>query len=268
MTSIFLSYARDDDEAFARRLYEDLLARDFEVWFDRESMPSRQLTFLKEIADAIAAHDRFLLVIGPNAVTSDYVIQEWRKALELDKCINPIIRLDKQWEDGRTTCGYDLLPVEIRTVHAEDFRDDTHYVEHLNNLVRQLSEPLPSLGKLFDVPTLPKHYIAQRERLCQLKETLLIDLQSPVIINGLAARLGVKGMAGIGKSILASALVREPGNTVTASSLQWTLDGASFGSGETFSATVPVPATGEFTEQFTYKVRLIRRWSIDLLRRL
>ena len=209
MTSIFLSYARGDDEAFARRLYEDL-ARHFEVWFDRESMPSRQLTFFKEIADAIAAHDRFLLVIGPNAVTSDYVIQEWHKALELDKCINPIIRLDKEWEDGRTTCGHDLLPIEIRTVHAEDFRDDTHYVEHLNNLVRQLSEPLPALGKLFDVPTLPKHYIAQRDRLCQLKETLLIDLQSPMIITGVAARLGIKGMAGVGKSILASALIREP----------------------------------------------------------
>jgi hypothetical protein len=207
MTSIFLSYARNDDEAFARRLYKNLAARGFEVWFDRESMPSRQLTFYKEIADAIAAHDRFLLVIGPNAVTSDYVIHEWRKALELDKCITPIIRLDKQCDDGRMTCGYDLLPVEIGTVHAEDFRDDSHYEEHLNNLVRQLSEPLPALGKLFDVPSLPQHYIAQHERLRQLKETLLIDHQSPVIPT---AKLGVKGMAGIGKSILASALAREP----------------------------------------------------------
>ena len=210
MTSIFLSYSRDDDEAFARRLYDDLVARGFEVWFDRESMPSRQLTFFKEIADAIAAHDRFLLVIGPNAVTSDYVIQEWRKALELDKCINPIIRLDKQGDDGRTTCGYDLLPEEIRTLHAEDFRDYSHYNAHLDSLIRQLSEPLPPLGKLFDVPTLPKHYIAQRDRLDQLKAMLLKDLQNPVDMTGIAARVGVEGMPGVGKSVLASALVREP----------------------------------------------------------
>jgi NB-ARC domain-containing protein/TIR domain-containing protein/apoptotic protease-activating factor 1-like protein len=207
MTSIFLSYARDDDEVFARRLYKDLVVRGFEVWFDRESMPSRQLTFHKEITDAIADHDRFLLVIGPTAVTSGYVIQEWRKALELDKCITPIIRLDKQGDDGNTISGYDLLPVEIRNVHAEDFRNDFHYEEHFNNLVRQLSEPLPLLGKLFDVPTLPQHYIPLREQLCQLKETLLRDLQGPVLA---AAKLGVKGMAGIGKSILANALVREP----------------------------------------------------------
>lgn len=50
---VFLSYARDDDEAFVRRLYEDLIAHGFDVWFDRESMPSRQLTFHQEIAEAI-----------------------------------------------------------------------------------------------------------------------------------------------------------------------------------------------------------------------
>jgi hypothetical protein len=60
MISIFLSYARGDDEPFVRRLYVDLTAHNFDVWFDRMSMPSRQLTFLQEIRDAIAARDRLL----------------------------------------------------------------------------------------------------------------------------------------------------------------------------------------------------------------
>lgn len=76
MTTIFLSYARGDDEPFVRRLYEDLTAHGFDVWFDRVSMPSRQLTFFQEIRDAIAARDRLLLVIGPEATTSEYVTQE------------------------------------------------------------------------------------------------------------------------------------------------------------------------------------------------
>lgn len=102
---VFLSYARDDDEAFVRRLYNDLTAEGFDVWFDRVSMPSRQLTFFQEIRDAIAARDRLLLVIGPRARTSDYVIQEWKNALEMGKCVNPIVRLDGQQDDGRAVDG-------------------------------------------------------------------------------------------------------------------------------------------------------------------
>ena len=52
--SIFLSYARDDDESFVKQLYEDLTKRGFQVWWDRVSMPSRALTFLQEIRDAVA----------------------------------------------------------------------------------------------------------------------------------------------------------------------------------------------------------------------
>jgi len=36
---LFLSYARDDDEPFVRRLYDDLIKAGFDVWFDRLSMP-------------------------------------------------------------------------------------------------------------------------------------------------------------------------------------------------------------------------------------
>jgi hypothetical protein len=57
VTSIFLSYARNDDETSVRRLYADLTCARFEVWFDHVSMPSRQLTFHQEIRDAMAAHD-------------------------------------------------------------------------------------------------------------------------------------------------------------------------------------------------------------------
>ena len=35
---LFLSYARDDDAPFVRRLYDDLSARAFTVWSDWESL--------------------------------------------------------------------------------------------------------------------------------------------------------------------------------------------------------------------------------------
>ena len=209
MTTIFLSYARGDDEPFVQRLYDDLRAHGFDVWFDRVSMPSRQLTFFQEIRDAIAARVRLLLVIGPKATTSEYVTQEWRNALEMGKCVNPIVRLNGQRDGGGTVDGYALIPDELALIHAEDFRDDSRYAEHLANLSRQLSDPAPPLGKLVAVPTLPLHYLAQRDRLLNLRDALLVDLQRPVVVTGAAARVGVQGMGGIGKSVLAAALARD-----------------------------------------------------------
>ncbi len=209
MTRIFLSYARGDDEAFVRRLYDDLRENGFEVWFDRVSMPSRKLKFLQEIRDAIADHDRLLLVVGPKAMTSDYVTQEWRNALEMDKCVNAIVRMNCQEDDGSTVDAYALIPAELKFLHAEDFRDDARYAEHLANLVRQLNELAPRLGKLVAVPTLPLYYLAQPDRLLDLRNAVLNNLERPLVVTGAAARIGVQGMGGIGKSVLAAALARD-----------------------------------------------------------
>ena len=67
--SIFLSYARDD-EPFVKRLYDDLTARGFDVWWDRVSMPGRALAFLHEIGDAVSARDRLVPASGPEALAS------------------------------------------------------------------------------------------------------------------------------------------------------------------------------------------------------
>jgi hypothetical protein len=199
MTRLFLSYARGDDEPFVARLYDDLKARGFDVWWDRASIPSRALTFHQEIRDAIAARERLVLVVGPKAVTSDYVRQEWQFALREDKVVTPILRLGE----------YSLVPDELRLLHTEDFRDDARYEFGLDNLVRQLSQPPPALGKLIAVPSLPAHYLAGTERVNALRDALWADLDRPVVIGGTAARVGVHGMGGIGKSVLAAALAKD-----------------------------------------------------------
>jgi hypothetical protein len=50
MNSTIHSYARLDDKAFVGRQHADLTSAGFDVWFDRVSMPSRQLTLHKEPA--------------------------------------------------------------------------------------------------------------------------------------------------------------------------------------------------------------------------
>lgn len=75
MTSVFISYARADDEDFAKRLYEDLTREGFEVWRDRESLHSVSLTFLQQIKGAIREKiDRFIFVAGSKTAESDYVM--------------------------------------------------------------------------------------------------------------------------------------------------------------------------------------------------
>src|SRR6185503_7866161 len=63
--SIFLSYARGDDEPFVAR-------------------PA----FLHQIRDAINARERFLFVLGSKATTGDYVAAEWQQAVTFGKAIN------------------------------------------------------------------------------------------------------------------------------------------------------------------------------------
>ena len=170
-------------------------------------MPSRELTFHQEIRDAVASHDRLVLVVGPEAVRSDYVSQEWRFAyFEAAKCVNPIVRLNGKNPEAKLIDGYSLIPEDLQLIDAEDFRKEEEFDAHLSNLVRQLNEPLPPVGKLVGVPELPSYYLEQHDRLNQIRDILLVDLRKPVVVTGAAGCVGLLGMGGVGKSVLASAL--------------------------------------------------------------
>ncbi|MBP7828686.1 MAG: TIR domain-containing protein [Kiritimatiellae bacterium] len=199
---VFLSYARGDDEAFVRRLHADLTASGFEVWFDRESLLSRGLTFHQEIKDAIRTEvDRIVYIGGPKAAISLYVREEWETGLEFDHIVvTPILRLGDY-----ETC----VPGELGLLHCEDFRDDAKYEGALSKLVESLRQPNPKLGALFAVPTLPPHFIARPDLLRRVRDALLVDLQKPQVITSADAKVGMQGMGGIGKSVLAAAMARD-----------------------------------------------------------
>jgi WD40 repeat protein len=197
---VFLSYARGDDLAFVRRLYKDLATAGFAVWFDRESLMSRGLTFHQEIKDAIRTEvDRVVYVGGPKAASSPYVSEEWQFALECDHvAVTPILRLG----------DFDHVPGELSLLHCEDFRDDSKYHAALARLIASLCQPNPRLGGLFAVPSLPAHFLSRPELMNRLRDALLVDLQKPQVITSADARIGIQGMGGIGKSVLSAALAR------------------------------------------------------------
>ena len=93
MAKVFISYARKDDEGFVKRLRDDLVREGIEVWWDRKSMESRGRSFLLELRDAIFGAQRVIAVIGPHALTSDYVLFEWQYAHHFSRVLVPILRI-------------------------------------------------------------------------------------------------------------------------------------------------------------------------------
>lgn len=195
---IFISYARADDESFAERLYH-ALKDDFEVWWDRVSMPNRGLTFLQEIREAIDGCDRLLLVAGPAAFTSEYVRDEWRHAYENYKGINIALRLG----------NYPDLPDQLGGFDAPDFRDDANYTERLATLWRQLAEPVAPIGELHGVPALPPHFLNRPDALDALRALVIADVDKPTLISAEKRTTAVEGMGGIGKSVVATAFAHD-----------------------------------------------------------
>lgn len=173
----------------------------FTVWFDRESLMSRGRTFHQEIKDAIRTEvDRIVYVGGPKAKASPFVREEWQLGLEFDHVVvTPILRIG----------DYPEIPGELSLLHCEDFRDDAKYDASLMKLITGLREPNPKLGALFAVPSLPAHFLARQDLMSRVREALLVDLQTPQVITSTEAHVGVQGMGGIGKSVIAAALARD-----------------------------------------------------------
>ncbi len=196
---LFLSYARGDDEPFVKRLYERLTADGFDVWWDRERMPSRALTFLKEIREAVRASDRVVVVIGPKCVTSDYCRAEWQAGLAESKVVNPLMRIGERR----------LLPPELGQLHCPDFREDARFDDAFREMVRVLLEPIPPLGALLGgVPDVPPHFQPRPDDLTRLAVQVLIDEKKPVVLTGPQRATVLHGMGGTGKSVLAATFAR------------------------------------------------------------
>ncbi|MCP4529572.1 MAG: hypothetical protein GY831_00005, partial [Delftia sp.] len=65
------------------------------------------------------------------------------------------------------------------------------------------------LSKLSNVPLLPPHFLPRDEELAALKALVLSETNDSVAITGRTLNVGLQGMGGIGKSVLAAALARD-----------------------------------------------------------
>ena len=190
----FLSYARADDSGFIDALVAGLGRAGMRVWFDRDSLPNRGTTFNQEIRRAIEASARLVLIVGPSALSSDYVAEEWGRADDLGIPVVPVLR----------SGGFEDLPERLRGYQAVPAQPPLTVDAAVTGLVRLLSEPVTPLGICYGVPPLVTHAFARPELAERVSLALGVDRQRPEEAGRAARNAALYGTSGVGKSTVAA----------------------------------------------------------------
>ncbi len=89
----FISYGRADSKAFATKLYNRLLEKDFKIWFDQNDIPLA-VDFQEQINDGIAKAHNAIFIIAPHSINSPYCLKEIQLALNYHKRIIPLLHVE------------------------------------------------------------------------------------------------------------------------------------------------------------------------------
>ncbi len=90
---VFISYGRGESKAFCTKLYKQLTALGFGVWFDQNDIPLG-VDFQNQIDDGIEKARNFCFVIAPHSVKSEFCLKEVVLAIKLRKRIIPILHIE------------------------------------------------------------------------------------------------------------------------------------------------------------------------------
>ena len=118
----FVSYSRQDKE-FALKVANDLKAAKAMVWMDQlELIPGDRWD--RAVQDALQKASIVVVILSPEAVSSDNVLDEVSFALDEKKTVVPVLYRD---------C---TVPLRLRRLHYVDFR--TRYGDQLQHLLTRL----------------------------------------------------------------------------------------------------------------------------------
>jgi len=145
--SCFISYSTKDQE-FADRLYADLQNKGVRCWFAPHDIQAGKKIH-EQIDAAIRMHEKLLLILSPDSMSSEWVKTEIRKArkrerTEKKRILFPVRLVSfeaiRDWELFDADEGRDLA-VEIRGYYIPDFSDwknHDSYAKEFQNLLRDL----------------------------------------------------------------------------------------------------------------------------------
>jgi WD40 repeat protein len=197
---IFLSYARKDGGDLARRLHDDLKARGFAPWLDKHRIGGGA-SWTDDIEQALDAAALFLAVMTHGSYESEICRAEQLRALRKGKLVIPLL--------GQS--DPDVVPLYFETRNYRDL--SANYAAAFSELLDDIANGR-SPGTLAakyrstpynTVPALPLNYVERASELRALRDALITDGDGRHI-----ALTALRGMGGIGKSILAQALCHDP----------------------------------------------------------
>ena len=196
--NIFISYARRDGRMLALQLKADLEEATYPVWLDTAEIEGGA-SWSSEIEDAIESCDVALILMSQGAYESEICRAEQLRALRKGKYVIPVL---VQSDAER--------PLHLEHLNYRDFTDPLNYVESLRQLQVDIDNgqhtPLPDQRRhtIVSAPALPPHFIMRDEALDELRRTVLGDATDQQI-----ALTALRGMGGIGKSVLSAALCHD-----------------------------------------------------------
>jgi hypothetical protein len=148
-TRVFISYARRDGAALAGRLRADLTKVGVDVWHDIHDIPPGS-DWAKEIEKALGHVEVVLAIVTRGYSQSETCRAEESRALELKKCVIPLLaQLDSP------------TPLRIGHIHRLDFSDESKYSERLAELLAALKKR-PGKAGVAVVPSVDMAEIRKR----------------------------------------------------------------------------------------------------------
>jgi WD40 repeat protein len=183
---VFISYARSDGEELAREVRQRLEREGISVWQDRVKMEGGRDWWL-QITEALNLVEFMVLVMTPAALKSEIVHKEWRYARQQGVCVYPI--------QGAANLNFAELPRWMRNVHFYNPKLEW------SKLVTDLQQSCETPRVPFMVEDLADDFVARSGQLDKLLSLLLDSNGDPI-----PATIGLYGMGGYGKTILAKAL--------------------------------------------------------------
>ena len=193
---VFISYARKDAAELAQQLRHHLTEAGHKPWLDTARIAGGAV-WTTDIEQAIDTCDVALALLFPGSYQSDICRAEQLRALRKGKRVIPIL----------TKAGTDI-PLHLETKNYRDLTSSKSKRTQLGLLTKDLQNPKSGirLDPAFQhtyvtAPPLPRNYLPRPDALEALRSALLTEEPGPGI-----ALTALKGMGGIGKTVLAQAL--------------------------------------------------------------
>jgi hypothetical protein len=190
---VLLSYARKDGQDVALRLKHDLEAAGFQVWQDVQSIRGGA-SWTKKIEEGLSWCETLVAVLTPGSFQSEYCRSEQQFAVDAGKSVIPVIAAPSV-----------QVPIHLYSRNWRKYPDQRAELDiRAEEPIRTEPRPPPVLH--YDtVPKLPQNHIARPDLIAQLRDLVFTEGE-----EGNIAVTALKGMGGIGKTVLAAALCRDP----------------------------------------------------------